>query len=202
MRPHNGTCVSLIDMHILVPLIAALVPLIITPGLLSYFDITPKIAVLLFGLPLMLLYPRANISNLHTLLRASSGRWFAALIGLMWIASAIATAFSSYRLLSLDGGNWRRFGFIVESGLLLFVLLSAAWLAADKHNIRSLLRASVVSGGFGATYGIAQYFGWDPWLPAAAYEAGEGPFTIVRPPGTLGHNRRAGPGWQRWEYLF
>jgi O-antigen ligase len=174
-------------MHILVPLVAALVPLIITPGLLSYFDITPKIAILLFSLPLILLYPRANISNLYVLLRAPAGRWFAFLIGLTWLGSALATAFSSYPLLSLDGGNWRRYGFIVESGLLLFVLLSAAWLAADQNNIRALLRASVTSGGLAALYGIAQYFGWDPWLPASAYQAGEGSFTIVRPPGTLGH---------------
>jgi O-antigen ligase len=163
------------------------VPLVITPGLLSYFDITPKIVVLLFGLSLILLYPSANISNLHALLRAPAGRWFAYLIGLMWLGSAVATAFSSYPLLSLNGGNWRRFGFIVESGLLLFVLLAAAWLAADQNNIRALLQASVASGGLAALYGIAQYFGWDPWLPAAAYQAGEGPFTIVRPPGTLGH---------------
>jgi O-antigen ligase len=174
-------------MHILVPLVAALVPLVITPGLLSYFDITPKIAILLFGLSLILLYPRANISNLRVLLGTRAGRWFAAFIGLTWLVSGIATAFSAYPLLSLNGGNWRRYGFIVESGLLLFVLLSAAWLAADQHNIRSLLRASVASGGLAALYGIAQYFGWDPWLPAAAYQAGEGPFTIVRPPGTLGH---------------
>ncbi len=174
-------------MPILVPLVAALVPLVITPGLLSYFDITPKIAILLFGLSLILLYPTANISNLHVLLRAPAGRWFVYLIGLTWLGSAIATAFSSYPLLSLNGGNWRRYGFIVESGLLLFVLLSAAWLAADQNNIRALLRASVASGGLASLYGIAQYFGWDPWLPAAAYQAGEGPFTIVRPPGTLGH---------------
>jgi hypothetical protein len=45
----------------------------------------------------------------------------------------------------------------------------------------------VTSGGVAALYGIAQYFGWDPWLPAKAYQAGEGPFTIVRPPGPLGH---------------
>jgi len=174
-------------MRFLVPLVAALVPLVITPGLLSYFDITPKIAVLLFGLSLILLYPSANISNLHVLLRAPAGRWFASFIGLMWLGSAIATAFSSYPLLSLNGGNWRRYGFIVESGLLLFVLLAAAWLAAVQKNIRALLRASVASGGLAALYGIAQYFGWDPWLPAAAYQAGEGSFTIVRPPGTLGH---------------
>ena len=37
-------------------------------------------------------------------------------------------------------------------------------------------------------YGIAQYFGWDPLLPKAGYEAGEGIFRIVRPPGTLGHS--------------
>jgi O-antigen ligase len=174
-------------MHILVPLVAALVPLIITPGLLSYFDITPKIAVLLFGLSLSLLYPAANLSNLRGLLRARAGGWFAALIGLTWLVSAIATAFSTYPLLSLNGSNWRRYGFTVESAVLLFVLLAAAWLAADRDNIVVLLRASVVSGGVAAMYGIAQYFGWDPWLPVQAYQAGEGPFTIVRPPGTLGH---------------
>ena len=38
-----------------------------------------------------------------------------------------------------------------------------------------------------ALYGIAQYFGWDPILPAAAYHIGEGIWTIVRPPGTLGY---------------
>jgi O-antigen ligase len=174
-------------MHFLVPLVAALVPLVILPGLLSYFDITPKIAILLFGVSLILLYPGTNISNLRGLLRARAGRWFAALIALTWLMSAIATTFSAYPLLSLNGGNWRRYGFIVESGLLLFILLAAAWLAADQDNIRVLLRASVASGGLASLYGIAQYFGWDPWLPAAAYQVGEGSFTIVRPPGTLGH---------------
>ncbi len=174
-------------MRFLVPLVAALVPLLITPGLLSYFDVTPKIAILLFGLALILLYPSANISNIRNMLQAPAGRWFAGLIGLTWIVSALATVFSTYPVLSLDGGNWRRYGFIVESGLLIFTLLAAAWLAADHNNVRILLRACVASGGLAALYGIAQYFGWDPWLPAAAYQAGEGPFTIVRPPGTLGH---------------
>src|ERR1700719_4587869 len=105
MEPHNATCVRLNDMHILVPLVAALVPLIMTPGLLSYFDITPKIAVLLFGLSLILLYPSANICNLRVLLITRAGRWFTCLIGLTWLGSAIATAFSTYPLLSLNGGN-------------------------------------------------------------------------------------------------
>ena len=41
-------------------------------------------------------------------------------------------------------------------------------------------------------YGIAQYFGFDPWLDPAGYHAGEGPFTIVRPPSTLGHSNYFG----------
>ena len=36
-------------------------------------------------------------------------------------------------------------------------------------------------------YGIAQYFGWDPWIAKRGYHIGEGIWTIVRPPGTLGY---------------
>src|SRR6202040_1506455 len=36
-------------------------------------------------------------------------------------------------------------------------------------------------------YGVAQYFGWDPWIPKQAYHVGEGVWTIVRPPSTLGY---------------
>jgi hypothetical protein len=50
-----------------------------------------------------------------------------------------------------------------------------------------LLRWIAAAGSLAAIYGIVQYFGWDPWLPVKAYEAGEGIFTIVRPPGTMGH---------------
>ncbi len=174
-------------MHVLVPLVAALVPLVITPGLLSYFDITPKIAILLLGAALSLSYWRTNISNIRVLTKFRAGRWFVWLIGGTWFVSAIATGFSGYPQLSLHGGNWRRDGLVTGTGLLLFVLISAAWLTADGKNIRTLLRACTASGALAALYGIAQYFGWDPWLPSKAYEAGEGAFTIVRPPGTLGH---------------
>jgi O-antigen ligase len=174
-------------MRLLVPLIAALVPLIITPGLLAYFDVTPKIAFLLIGTALILLYRSANIRNISSILQSRMGRWWVALLAAQWFSSAIATAFSTHPALSLNGGNWRRFGFISETGLLLFVLIAGAWVAADRLNLRTLLRATTAAGALAAIYGISQYLGWDPFLPVAAYQAGEGPFTIVRPPGTLGH---------------
>jgi O-antigen ligase len=181
------TCASLIHMHYLVPLVVALIPLVIAPGLLSYFDITPKIAILLFGASFTMLCRRENERNVRLLLSTRAGRWFARLLGAAWLTAAIATAFSLHPALSLNGGNWRRFGLVSQSALLLFTLLAVAWLAADRKNVLTLLRAACASGALASLYGISQYFGWDPLLPAGAYQAGEGTFTIVRPPGTLGH---------------
>ncbi len=174
-------------MRLLLPLVAALVPLLITPGVLAYFDVTPKITVLLLGAALILLYRADNLRNVSAILRTRAGRWFAGLLAAQWLSTAIASAFSTHPALSLNGSNWRRFGLFSETSLLLFVLFAGAWLAADRKNIRTLLRAAASAGALSALYGIAQYFGWDPLMPATAYQAGEGPFTIVRPPGTLGH---------------
>src|SRR4030081_1376343 len=99
-------------MSFLVTLVAALVPLLITPGLLSYFDITPKIAILLCGAALIVLYGKVNASNLKMLTGATAGRWYAGLLMAEWLSTAIATVFSSNRALSLDGGTWRRHGLI------------------------------------------------------------------------------------------
>ena len=174
-------------MRLLVPLTAALVPLLITPGTLAYFDVTPKIAFLLIGTALILLYRAENTRNITAILSSQPGRWWVALLAIQWLSSGIATAFSTHPRLSFDGGTWRRLGFLSETGVLLFVLFAGAWLARDRNNVRTLLRASTAAGALAAFYGIAQYFGWDPLLPVKAYQAGEGPLTIVRPPGTLGH---------------
>jgi hypothetical protein len=58
---------------------------------------------------------------------------------------------------------------------------------ARGPHIVTVLRAVAAAGALTAFYGIAQYFGWDPLLPAAAYHIGEGVWTIVRPPSTLGY---------------
>ena len=52
--------------------IAALVPLLITPGGLAYFDVTPKIAILLLGAALILLYPAENLRNVSAIARQPS----------------------------------------------------------------------------------------------------------------------------------
>jgi len=99
---------------------------------------------------------------------------------------AISTLFSTNPNLSLYGSEWRRFGFAEFAALIAFVLCVAGWVGKND-NLARFLKACVASGGLISLYAICQYFGWDPFLSPTGYYAGEGPFTIVRPPGTLGH---------------
>lgn len=168
-------------------LIAVLLPLIITPGVSFSFDITPKIAALVLGTCVMLWFCEQNVNRVRAMTRAPFGRWFLALLAAQWVSLAVAAALSSSRSLSLNGGAWRRFGLLTQTCLILIGLFVAAWISEDRSRIRTVLRMCVGAGAGGAVYGIFQYFGWDPLLPASAYQAGEGAFTIVRPPGTLGH---------------
>jgi O-antigen ligase len=104
-----------------------------------------------------------------------------------WLSCLASTIWSTNPGLSAVGSSWRRDGLIAESAILLFALIAAAWFAEDARRIRATLRAAVIAGAAASLYGIAQYFGWDPFLPSKAYQAGDDIFTIVRPPATFGH---------------
>jgi O-antigen ligase len=147
----------------------ALIALILTPGLLFYFDVTPKLVVLLIASSVALVP-----------LRRSK---FAGLVVLSFVSLAISTALSSNPTLSFYGTRWRQFGALAQAAVLIF-----AWaLYAQTRRIETVLRFVSAGGALTALYGIAQYLGWDPILPAAAYHIGEGIWTIVRPPSTLGY---------------
>jgi len=75
----------------------------------------------------------------------------------------------------------------MQSAILLFGALAASDLAGGRDRLRFYLRAIAVAAIPISLYGIAQYFGWDAWIPRQAYHVGEGVYTIVRPPGTLGY---------------
>ena len=68
---------------------------------------------------------------------------------------------------------------VQAGGLIAFCFVVVGILAAT---FGAALETTLSSG-----YTIAQYFGWDPILSAAAYRIGEGIWTIVRPPGTFGY---------------
>jgi O-antigen ligase len=151
-----------------------LLALILAPGWLFYFDVTPKLCVLLAGAAVCAVLWRGE--------RASRG--FTAVTAASAASLAISAAFSNSPALSVFGSTWRRFGLTAQLAALLLAWMVAA---SDRRSRISVLRAVAWSSGLAALYGIAQYFGWDPLLPRAAYHIGEGIWTIVRPPGTLGY---------------
>ncbi len=159
-------------------------PLILLPGVLFYFDVTPKAAAVTAGTALALLLASPGQCSRNS----RPKRWLFALLCAQAASMAVSTALSTDPALSLTGGNWRRFGLLTQLALLIFTWLLAPALAADPAlRVRSLLRGVAVCGNVAALYGIAQYFGWDPLLPSASYHAGEGVWAIVRPPGAMGH---------------
>src|ERR1017187_1013763 len=94
-----------------------LLALIITPGYLFYFDVTPKLAVLLFGLAAALLcLPRAGVRPVM----------ISYLVGLSLLSLGVSTALSSNPALSLFGTAWRRYGAIAQAATLLFAWIVAA----------------------------------------------------------------------------
>ena len=97
---------------------------------------------------------------------------------------AVSTALSPNPSLSFYGTHWRQYGALAQAAVVIF-----AWaLSAQDQRARAIvLRTVSVPAALTALYGIAQYLGWDPILPAAGYHIGEGIWTIVRPPSTLGY---------------
>src|SRR5580704_1992684 len=160
-------------MRLLQAVTIGLIALIILPGYLFYFDVTPKAVVLLVGTAVLLAAGAMR----------GAPRIFSALILLNLASLAVSTALSTRPGLSLMGTNWREFGLVPQAAALLF-----AWsVAGCPGNARVVLRGAAISVAVAGAYGIAQYFGWDPFLPSAAYHIGEGIWTIVRPPATLGY---------------
>src|SRR5215471_11164798 len=164
-------------MAILVAAIFGLVAVAITPGYWFYFDVTPKLVVLLAGTAIALI---AGGSRFRP--RSRFG-WLLAGSAASLVLSAL---FSTNRTLSWFGSNWRRFGVIEQVAILLLAWMVALHVAGRPNRVRVVLRGAA-AGLAAGVYGILQYFGRDALLPAAAYHVGEGIWAIVRPPGTLGY---------------
>ncbi len=106
------------------------------------------------------------------------------MLAVLTLASlAFSTALSPRPALSFYGSHWRQYGALAQAA----VLVLACALSAQAKRTTAILYAVCTAGGITALYGVAQYLGWDPILPAAAYHIGEGILTIVRPPSTLGY---------------
>ncbi len=169
-------------MTFLLPVAAALVALVILPGWSFFFDVTPKIVVALAGAALAFSASGRFPAPLPPRLK-----WFGILAAAQVAAILLATLFSTHRTLSVFGSTWRKDGLFAELAVLILAVKAATQISTGSRVLRIFLRITVLAALPAAIYGIAQYFGIDPWIPSSGYHFGEGRFMIVRPPSTLGH---------------
>ncbi|MGD0363220.1 MAG: O-antigen ligase family protein [Bryobacteraceae bacterium] len=174
-------------MAVLLAVVLALIPLAIAPGWFFYFDVTPKVVLLLLGTAVAAVWWAAAGGAAGFLRASRAARWFVLASCGMAVSLVISTVASANPALSLAGSNWRYWGLVTQLAALSFAFLVAACCAGQPGRLRVLLRGVSLSGLLVAAYGMAQYFGWDPLLDARGYHVGEGIWTIVRPPSTLGH---------------
>src|SRR5574340_715235 len=101
-------------------------PLLLLPGVLFDFDVTPKAGVVLAGTALALLLARPRWSARNSRAKRS----LFALLCAQAVSLAISTVLSTDRALSFTGSNWRRFGLVAQLALLVFTWLLASSIAA------------------------------------------------------------------------
>jgi hypothetical protein len=177
----------LLTVQLTIAALLTLTPLLVLPAYFFYYDVTPKVAVVLIGTAIgLLLFVRdSSFAGRRRLWANPLGRWFCLLATAQLISLLLSTLFSNNLALSWNGGNWRRFGLVSQSAVIaLGFLIAASW---SESGLRVVLRGATAAGMAAALYGILQYFGADPLLPSASYHIGEGVSAIVRTPSTLGH---------------
>src|SRR5580698_266092 len=161
-------------MPFLLPSMAALAALLILPGWSFYFEVTPKVAVILLAaaaaIP-MIRWPKGKRSQ-----------WVMVLIAIQAVGIMAAAFFSIDRWTSFYGSTWRKSGVLAELAVLAIV---AAGQFSDPDRLRTWLRITVAASIPISIYAVFQYFGVDPIFPPNAYHFGEGRYMIVRPPSTL-----------------
>ena len=164
-------------------LINAAVPLVMMPGL-QFLEITPKLIVLVGGASVVWLM----LATLNCLpaLRQEDAVYLLLLAGLA-LFGVMSTVFSLDAMLSLAGSEGRRLGLPAWLASLGLAAAVPIVVSDDARRRRRLAGTLVIAGLLAATYGLAQYAGYDPWLNSTLYRTGAGDLQTIRPPSTMGH---------------
>src|SRR5579863_6373923 len=129
-----------------------LAPLALAPHLFYYFDITPKVVLLLLGAAIVLALASRELDSLLAFCGTLYGRWYTGLAGAGIALAAIATIGSAHPALAWNGSNWRRMGALSDGAVILAALGLAAYTVRSTRRVVWLLRMMCVAGFLASLY--------------------------------------------------
>jgi O-antigen ligase len=162
----------------------AIIPLAIAPSIFLESSLTPKLAVAFLGVVCLLVCTEYWWPGVQVLAGTTSGRLYLGLLVAQVLSLSLSTAFSADSSLASFGTTGRRFGAISQVLILFLTLVAASYSSIRREVVPKILLAVELAGGLAATYGILQYFGLDPLLPAQTYN---NTYNALRIPATFGH---------------
>src|SRR3712207_3296591 len=128
-------------MHRIPAWVLAAVPLAIAPGLSFYFDVIPRLSLLLTVVGACLFFRRDIASELAAFCSDRITKVFCVAALGFAVSLFVSTVFSVNASLSIYGSTWRRFGIITQIALLILTVLLAVDFAARRDRMRHMLRA-------------------------------------------------------------
>ena len=131
-------------MALLEALVIGLIALIIAPSQFFYFDVTPKVAVLLTGTAVLLIFAARGRD------RPGGPRLFGILLLVNAGSLMLSTAVSTNRNLSLYGSTWRSYGLIVQVAAMLFGWMIAWHSTGRPDRVRIVLRGVAIAAAISA----------------------------------------------------
>jgi O-antigen ligase len=163
----------------IVAAVLALVPMVVAPGVLLYFDVTPKVIVLILSAALLLAF--CNPLGAGTGKGSRTCRAVEICLGVQLLSLILSTFVSVDPTLSVTGGAWRRSGLITQAATLVWCVMLCRELTQSKRSRIVLLRALTIGAIGVALAGLIQYGVW-------SFHSGPiQPWQAQRPYGTMGH---------------
>src|SRR6185369_15836609 len=143
------------------------IPLAFAPRLFFYYDVTPKAGLVLAAAAILLLWAAWKPATSLSFMTSRFGRWNAAVLAVFILLTILTAAASPILSLAFNGSNWRRWGAVEQIAAAVCAFLVGALARSSPMALLAVLRALCGAGVLAGLYGIAQYSGFDPFLPAA-----------------------------------
>ena len=187
-RVNQNRIATLLFYSLLATLVA--VPLTFSTAVHRIY-VLPRFAVLLFASSLILVFLTVGFARGSFTLRLLVSRHSVLVLG-FFLMTCVSTAFGVAPVASLFGSFENQMGLITRLSFVVCFAGVVITIGQSIERFQIVLWTLALTGLFVACYATAQFFGYDPFVPAGLYSFESQSGTIIRVIGTLGHSNYLG----------